>query len=49
MSITPHSALHAPVQEDIGAFDIDLSEDCIKDIERVFKRFRDPTTKPIDD
>ena len=40
---------HAHVQENIGAFDIDLSEECIEDIERVYKRFRDPTTKPIDD
>lgn len=44
-----NSPLHAHVQENIGSFDIDLSEECIEDIERVYKRFRDPTTKPIDD
>ena len=33
----------------IGAFSIDLSEEAVEDIERVYKRFRDPTTKPIDD
>ena len=37
------------MQENIGAFDIDLSEDALADIDRVFKRYRDPTTKPIDD
>ncbi|CAK0734225.1 hypothetical protein CVIRNUC_000401 [Coccomyxa viridis] len=37
------------LKENIGAFDIELSEDAINDIERVYKRFRDPTTKPIDD
>jgi diketogulonate reductase-like aldo/keto reductase len=37
------------VQENIGSFDIDLSEDVIEDIERVYKRYRDPTTKPIDE
>jgi hypothetical protein len=37
------------VQENVSAFDIELSEDVIADVERVYKRFRDPTTKPIDD
>ncbi len=38
-----------PLQENIGAFDIDLSEEALKDIDRVYKQFRDPTTKPLDD
>lgn len=37
------------VQENIGAFDIDLSEEAFKDIDRVYKQYRDPTTKPLDD
>ena len=37
------------LQENIGAFEVELSEDAVNDIERVYKRFRDPTTKPIDD
>jgi diketogulonate reductase-like aldo/keto reductase len=36
-------------QENIGAFSIELSEEALEDIDRVYKRFRDPTTKPIDD
>ena len=37
------------LQENLGAFEIELSEEATNDIERVYKRFRDPTTKPIDD
>ncbi|EIE26615.1 Aldo/keto reductase [Coccomyxa subellipsoidea C-169] len=37
------------LKENIGAFDIDLSEEALKDIDRVYKQFRDPTTKPLDD
>ncbi|CAL5225561.1 g8398 [Coccomyxa viridis] len=37
------------LKENLGAFEIELSEDAVNDIERVYKRFRDPTTKPIDD
>ncbi len=36
-------------QADLAAFDVDLTEDALADIDRVYKRFRDPTTKPIDD
>ena len=37
------------LQADLAAFDVDLSEDALADINRVYKRYRDPTTKPIDD
>eukprot|EP00884_Botryococcus_braunii_P006093 jgi/Botrbrau1/15485/Bobra.43_2s0105.1 len=37
------------LKEDIGAFSIELSEECLKDIDRTYKRYRDPTNKPIDE
>ena len=40
--------IHGP-QENIGAFDIVLSEEALADIDRVHKKYRDPTTKPIDE
>jgi aryl-alcohol dehydrogenase-like predicted oxidoreductase len=38
----------AQLAENLGAFDVDLSEECVADIERVYNRFRDPTLKPLD-
>ena len=37
------------VQEDLAAFEVTLSEEALADIDKVYKRYRDPTTKPIDD
>jgi aryl-alcohol dehydrogenase-like predicted oxidoreductase len=34
--------------ENLGAFDISLSEECLEDIEKVYARYRDPTMKPMD-
>jgi aryl-alcohol dehydrogenase-like predicted oxidoreductase len=36
------------LKENLGAFSVDLSEECVTDIERVYNRFRDPTLKPLD-
>ncbi|KAK9814171.1 hypothetical protein WJX72_001597 [[Myrmecia] bisecta] len=33
------------LKENIGAFDIKLSEECLADVEEVYKRFRDPTIR----
>ena len=37
------------VQEDLAAFEVTLSEEATADIDKVYERYRDPTTKPIDD
>ena len=37
------------LQENVGAFDIDLSDDVVSDINKIYARFRDPSTKPLDD
>jgi hypothetical protein len=37
------------LQENIGAFSIELNEECLKDIERVYRRYKDPTVKPVDE
>ena len=54
MPVKQDAAVHDQflhVQENIGAFDIDLSEEALTDIDRVYKEYRDPTTttKPLDD
>ena len=36
------------LKENLGAFSVDLSEECVQDIEKVYNRFRDPTLKPLD-
>ena len=36
------------LKENLDAFDVVLSEDCLKDIEKVHQRYRDPMTRPIE-
>lgn len=39
----------AQLKENIDSFDVVLSEEAIKDVERVYLRLKDPTTRPIDE
>ena len=41
------SAAHP--QENVEAFDIQLDESALHDIEKVHTRYRDPSTRPLDD
>ena len=36
------------LKANLAAFDVVLSEEVLEDVERVYQRFRDPTTKPLD-
>ena len=36
------------LKENMDAFDVVLSKECIDDVDKVFNRYRDPTTKPLD-
>ena len=36
------------LKENIDAFDVVLTEECLKDVEKVHQRYRDPTTRPIE-
>lgn len=37
------------LKQNIDAFDVVLTKEAVTDVERVFARFKDPTTKPIDE
>ena len=36
------------LKENIDAFDVVLTDECLKDVEKVHQRYRDPTTRPIE-
>ena len=36
------------LKENLDAFDVVLTEECLKDVEKVHQRYRDPTTRPIE-
>lgn len=34
------------MQENVEAFDVELSAECLEEIQKVFKKYRDPSTAP---
>ena len=43
------SSCTCDLQANIKAFEIDLSEDVVKAVDRIHNAYRDPSTLPIDD